>query len=224
MTEYNNNILLVDKVYSAIKQRIVSGEYLPGKRLVEAELTEDFNVSRVTLREAMRRLVADNLVVLIPNSGIKVKELSYKEIVDIYAVRETVEALAARLAAQAGYDRLHNLKSICARGAEAVKQKDRISHRTLNNLFHREVALVSRNEALIQIIDRLSTQIIGNQYVALMSDLDLEYSQINHQDIYEAILAGNGDRAESAMRDHIRSGRKFISSYWPESIKEQYNF
>lgn len=224
MKEYNNSFLLVDKVYYAIKERIISGEYLPGRRLVESELTEDFKVSRVTLREALRRLVADNLVVLVPNSGIKVKELSYKEIVDIYFVRETVEPLAARLAAQAGHKRLHNLKSICLRGAEAVKQKDRMSHRALNKLFHREITLVAGNEALIQIIDRLSNQIIGNQFVALVSDFDLEYSQFSHQEVFEAILAGDGDKAEINMRDHIRNGRKFILSYWPGSVKEQYNF
>ena len=205
-------MLLVEKVYLEIKKLILSGDYLPGRRLVEAELTRKFNVSRVTLREALRRLVADDLVVLIPNKGIHVRELTYKEKEDIYTVRETVEGLAARLAAQVPENRLNNLKKICLEGAAAVSQKDRKSHRTLNNQFHFEVALVTENEALIKIIERLSTQIIGSQHIALMSDLDLEISQRSHEAILQAILKRDGDEAESLMRDHIRTGRKFILS------------
>lgn len=208
-------VLLVEKIYSEIKKRIVAGKYLPGRHLVEAELTEEFNVSRVTLREALRKLVADELVVLIPNSGIRVKELSYKEIADIYAVREAVESLAAKLASQIPKGRLENLKMICSRGATAVLRKDRMEHRSLNHMFHLELAMVTGNETLYKIIERLSTQIIGNQFVALMSDLDLETSQQSHEEITAAVMAGDGEKAETAMRNHIRTGRKFILLNWP---------
>ena len=215
-------VLLVEKVYSEIKNRIVSGEYLPGRRLVEAELTEDFNVSRVTLREALRRLIADELVVLIPNSGIRVRELSYKEIVEIYTVRENVEALAARLSAQLPNDSLNDLKEICSKGAASVWKKDRTNHRSLNNQFHMEIAFVTGNETLIKIIERLNTQIIGNQYISLMSDLDLEISQNSHEEIVEAICAGDGSKAESLMRNHIRNGQQFILSCVPEREKSRF--
>ncbi len=220
----SRKVLLVEKIYSDIKKKIVSGEYLPGRRLVEAELTEEFNVSRVTLREALRRLVADDLVALIPNSGARVREFSYKEIMDIYTVREAVEPLAARLASQAPDERLDNLKAICLKGAAAVSKKDRRSHRTLNNLFHLELALITENDTLIKIIERLTTQIIGNQFIALMSDLDLEISQKSHEDIVEAILAGDGDKAESATHNHIRTGRKFILSCWPDIEIADFNY
>lgn len=209
-------VLLVEKIYSEIKKRIVSGKYLPGRHLVEAELTEEFNVSRVTLREALRKLVADELVVLIPNSGIRVKELSYKEITDIYSVREAVESLAAKLASQVPKDRLENLKMICSRGAAAVLKKDRMEHRSLNHMFHLELAMVTGNETLYKIIERLSTQIIGSQFIALMSDLDLEISQKSHEEIIAAIMESNGEKAKTAMENHIRAGRKFILSYWPD--------
>lgn len=209
-------VLLVEKIYSEIKKRIVSGKYLPGRHLVEAELTEEFNVSRVTLREALRKLVADELVVLIPNSGIRVKELSYKEITDIYSVREAVESLAAKLASQVPKDRLENLKMICSRGATAVLKKDRMEHRSLNHMFHLELAMVTGNETLYKIIERLSTQIIGSQFIALMSDLDLEISQKSHEEIIAAIMESKGEKAKAAMENHIRAGRKFILSYWPD--------
>ncbi|MDO9534907.1 MAG: GntR family transcriptional regulator [Bacillota bacterium] len=214
-------VLLVEKIYTEIKKRIVSGEYLPGRRLVEAELTEDFNVSRVTLREALRRLIADDLVVLIPNSGIRVRELSYKEIVEIYTVRATVEALAARLAAQLPNNSLNDLTEICSKGAAAVWKKDRMNHRSLNNRFHMELAFVTGNETLIKIIERLNAQIIGNQFISLMSDSDLEISQNSHEEIVEAIFAGDGGKAESLMHGHIRSGLNFILSCVPESVKNR---
>jgi DNA-binding GntR family transcriptional regulator len=75
--------------------------------------------------------------------------------------------------------------------------------------------MVTGNETLYKIIERLSTQIIGNQFVALMSDLDLETSQQSHEEITAAVMAGDGEKAETAMRNHIRTGRKFILLNWP---------
>lgn len=205
-------ILLVDKIYSDIKKRIISGKYLPGRRLVEAELKEEFNVSRVTLREALRRLIVDDLVVLVPNKGIHVRELSHKEIIDIYTVRESLEGLAARLAAEMPRKRLKNLQLICSKGAVAVLEKNRMNHRALNSRFHMELAQVTENNILIKIIERLSTQIIGSQFISLMTDQDMEISQQTHEKILEAILAGDGDSAELIMRNHIKNGREFILS------------
>lgn len=203
-------MLLVEKVYLEIKKLILAGEYLPGKRLIEEELAKKFQVSKVTLREALRRLIVDDLVVLIPNRGIQVKELSYKEKEDIYIIRERVEGLAAWLAAQVPKKRLYKLEKICLEGAVAVSKRDRNRHRTLNNQFHREVASVADNEALIKIIERLNTQIIGDEHLALMSDLDLENSQKDHEQILQAILGRDSEKADLLMRDHIRNGLKYI--------------
>lgn len=209
-------VLVVDRVYSEIKKRILSGVYLPGMHLVEADLTTELNVSRVTLREALRRLVADELVELIPNSGVWVRKFKYNDIEDFYAVREQIEGLAARLVAHVPNEALHNLKAICDEGAKAVEKKDRLQHRRLNNVFHQILAEKTGNRILVRTLERLNIPMIANQFMPVISDSDLEESQHNHEELLEAVYNNDGERAELIMRNHVRKGRDFVLSCFPE--------
>lgn len=212
-------VLVVEKVYNEVKKRILSGEYLPGMHLVEAELTAEFKVSRVTMRDALRRLVADELVDSVPNSGMRVRRLSYEDILELYIVREVIEGLSARLAAQLTHDKLKNLQDICVESAAAVSKKDRLQHRYLNNRFHQELALATGNRTLVKILDRLKTQMIGNQFMPLMTDEDIEISQRDHETMLKVIMAGDGEEAEKIMRRHIKAGLDFVRSCFPEGTK-----
>lgn len=212
----NRKVLVVEKVYNEVKNRILSGQYLPGMHLVEAELTAEFKVSRVTMRDALRRLVADELVDSVPNSGMRVKRLSYEDILELYAVREVIEGLSARLAAQLPAEKLVNLQDICIKGADAVARKDRLEHRHLNNLFHQELALATGNRTLVKILERLKTQMIGNQFMPLMTDEDIAISQRDHETMIKVIMAGDGEQAEKIMRKHIKTGRDFALSCIPK--------
>jgi DNA-binding GntR family transcriptional regulator len=91
----------VDRVVEGLRAGILGGRYVPGQHLIEADLTRDFNVSRGPLREAFRRLSAEGLLQIVPNRGALVRQLSYREIVEIFQIRSGLEPLAARLAALA---------------------------------------------------------------------------------------------------------------------------
>lgn len=208
----SNNVLLVEKVYLDIRNKILSGEYPPGMRLVETELAKEFQVSRVTMREALRRLVVDDLVDLIPNSGIRVRKLSYQDIVDLYDVREPLEALTARLAAQAPPEKLVELQELCLEGSVAAVNRDRFAHRLLNNRFHQTMAAVTGNRTLLRVLERLNLQMVASQFISFMRDTDFDESQQAHDDLIRAILAGDGDKAELIMRLHIKRGREFALS------------
>ncbi len=214
----SNNVLLVEKVYMDIRNKILSGEYPSGMHLVEAELTKEFKVSRVTMREASRRLVVDDLVDLIPNSGVRVRRLSYQDVIDLYAVREPLEALAARLAAQAPPDKLKDLQMICSEGAAATARRDRINHRFLNNQFHLTLAAVTGNRTLVRVLERLNLQIVASQFMSFMRDEDFDISQHDHEELLKAIFAGYSDKAELIMRLHIKKGREFALSCLPRDL------
>lgn len=200
---------IVEKVYAQIKNNILTGEFLPGTHLVEANLAAKFKVSRVTIRDAFRRLTYDELVDLKPNSGVWVRRLSYDEIVDLYAVREPLEILAARLTAEQPRERLQEIVDICSEGSKLVIELDRISHKSLNRRFHRAVAAVTGNQILIKLLERLNTQMIANQFMPVMKDEDIITSVRDHEKILAAALAGDCDQAEEIMRNHIRQGREF---------------
>src|SRR5262245_36913428 len=103
-------VLAVHRVYQALRDRIVGGEILPGMHLVEGDVTADFGVSRGTVREALRRLSADDLVELIPHRGARVRRLSRRDVEELYVVREAIECVAARLAAEGPAEELVALR------------------------------------------------------------------------------------------------------------------
>lgn len=90
----------VDAVVETIRQGIMSGRFAPGQRLIMSDLLREIAYSRSTLREAFRRLEADKLVTFIPNRGFCVQRLDPDEMRDLYRIREQLEGLAARLAAE----------------------------------------------------------------------------------------------------------------------------
>lgn len=133
---------VVDQVYKAIKKRICGGDYLPGMHLVEADMTKEFNVSRVTVRDALRRLTIDGLVEFIPNRGIRVHQLSYKDVMDIYTVRESLEGLSARLAAEKPKEALLTLREVLE-SEEKTEPNAIIQQIRLNIIFHAAIARIS---------------------------------------------------------------------------------
>src|SRR5258708_18534023 len=91
---------LRDMAYEALKKRIIEVDLQPGERLVERDLADELKVSRIPLREALRRLAAEGLVVLVPHRGALVSPFTPADVRDLFDVRESLEVLAARLAAE----------------------------------------------------------------------------------------------------------------------------
>ena len=85
-------------IFDTLKQRIISGKYEPGKRLIANDLAEEFDISRMPVREALTRLASTGLVELIPYKGAIVNELTAEDFVEIFYIRSVLEGLAARLA------------------------------------------------------------------------------------------------------------------------------
>lgn len=200
----------VDRVYNEIKKRICRGELFPGTRLVESDLTTELQVSRVTIRPALRRLLADELVELIPHRGIRVRQLSYKDVMDIYTVREYNEGLAARLAAEQPKDTLEPIKEAFLASEQAVEADDIRRHTEVNTIFHGAIAKASGNSRLISILDKMNASLLVFQFMSYFWKVNAAQTQKFHKEILTAILDGDGDRAESLMRAHIRDNKEMI--------------
>ena len=113
------NMTLADRVFGQIQDAIVKGELKSGVKMSEAELTARYGVSRGPLREALRRLEARKLLTRIPHVGVRVVALTIEDVLQMYQVREVLEGMAARLAAQHATDEeVQSLKQLL------VKLKD----------------------------------------------------------------------------------------------------
>lgn len=200
----------VDRVYDEIKTRICRGELLPGTRLVESDLTAELKVSRVTTRPALRRLISDGLVELIPHRGIRVRQASYQEVMDVYTVREYHEGLAARLAAQQPKEKLIPVQEAFLASELALEENDLRRHTELSTIFHSSIAVASGNSILVSILDRMNSSLIVFQFMDYFRRVNLTQAQRFHHQILTAILAGDGDQAESLMRAHVRSNKEVI--------------
>jgi DNA-binding GntR family transcriptional regulator len=204
----------VDHVVASTREAILTGRMALGQRLVEADLTQAFGVSRASIREAFQRLSAEGLISIAPNRGAVVRRLSPQEIADRYVIRENLESLAARLAAGRIAEADNRARLLAALPTSEEKAAGHaVAHRASNFRFHRAVAALSGNSQLAALVEQLwlpatvsaAWDAIGdpNQWVASLRE---------HPDIADAILAGNASAAATRMKDHLRAGCKRILS------------
>jgi len=197
---------VVEYAIGAIRHGILEGHYAPGQRLIEGELTETLGVSRGPLREALRRLAADGLVEIEPFRGAAVSRLTRAELANTLTVREALEGLAARLAAER-IDEAGN-RATAAAAMTALKRASStpqpLSYLEENDHFHQIIIELSGNDILGRQIAQLQLPTLRSAFFRLF-DPALQASSIaQHREILEAIVAGDAGRAERAMRNHIR--------------------
>lgn len=202
----------VDHVVARLRQGILEGRYVPGQRLIARDLTEDIGVSRGPIREALWRLAAEGLIELVPNRGAVVRHLSRKQVKDLFQVRENLEGLAARLAAQR-IDEGTN-RALFDKVWDQVRYKGRELPWNLfikqNRLYHHTIVAIGGNEQLCSLIEYLQLPIVMFQIGQAMQPENADISHQDHARVAEAILAGNADAAEQAMRAHLRRSHEWI--------------
>lgn len=191
---------------------IQTGRFVPGQRLVEADLTAELGVSRGLLREAFRRLSAEGLIEIVPNRGALVRRLSMTETMELFDIRLELEALAARLAAG-------NVADPCVRerferqieqiwnDAPRFSTSDYIAE---NRRFHGAVFEAAGNRQLINLNRQLQLSLIMAQIsTALTADVMMQ-SLSEHRAIASAILGRDEKAADRAVRVHLARARDFV--------------
>lgn len=201
-----------DLVAQALLEGIKSGRYVPGQRLIEADLTVELEVSRGPVREALKRLAAEGVVRLIPNRGAYIRKLTRREVTDILTIQETLTALAARLAAeniaqgdnrarfQDAYDRL--IGSRDRPDASAVLDE--------RARFYETLVRIGDNRELPRFVPIPQTNLLRTQMSQFVSTRDRERQYKEYESLAKHILAGNAAGAETLMQRHIRNTRLSI--------------
>lgn len=201
------NETIVEHVIRSIREAIRQGDLKAGERLVVADVAGSYGVSPGPVREAIRRLAGEGYLEFTPHKGASVRVYSEREVREIFQTREALEGYAARLAAEniqrADYSaklrdchrRLHEARDIL--GPEFVDARQD---------FHDVLYEIAGNSVLAEAASRLTYPIHRAIFSRLMGVERAMASLREHDGIIDAILAGDGVKAERLMRAHLRNG------------------
>lgn len=153
-------------VYEQLKMQILTGKITPGTRMMEVDLADNMGVSRTPVREAIRKLEKEGLVVIEPRRGAYVSDISVKEMVDTLVVREDMEGLAAFLASQTiTGEEIEELETITAGYSDAIasgRMEDIIHY---DEAFHRRIVELSGNKTLIKLFETVQELALRFRYL-----------------------------------------------------------
>jgi DNA-binding GntR family transcriptional regulator len=193
-----------------LREAILTGRYAPGAHLVQDDLADAFGVSRIPLREALRRLEGEGLVVISPNRGAVVRGLAPKDVVDLYDLRIALESLAVRRAAERYADLREVTKLRHAQARQAIASRNLSALFRLDRDFHADVAAASDNHQLVESLGALWSQIMRMMH-AYFEAGDYPVDTWNdHESIANAIAHGEADRAAERLSSHLSGSRDRI--------------
>ncbi len=179
--------------------------------MMEVELAEDMGVSRTPVREAIRKLEKEALVVIEPRKGAYVSDISVKEMVDTLVVREELEALAASLAAKRiTQEELDGLDRKVVEYTEAIASGDMEQIIHADESFHHRIVGLSGNKALIQLFGSVQELSLRFRYLYYEDFSRYENMPVEHKRIVEAIRSGDSDAARTVSDNHVKKLKDFV--------------
>ncbi len=191
-TDAHSGTATVDRVVAALRHDVVEGRLLPGAPLRDQHLADRFGVSRNTVRDALRLLVAEGLVVSRLHAGSAVRRLQPEDVRDIYAARRVVEGSAVQLSALAREDRLHAVEVAAARGERAVKRQQWTEAGTASLEFHQAL------------VDLAHSPRLSAFFATIFAQLRLAFAEMDDEEAFQASwIPRDGQIAE-----HLLSGRR----------------
>ncbi len=189
---------LKDKAYKYIKDKIISCEYQPGDFLDEKTLIEEINSSRTPIREALNKIEQENLIKIIPKKGVIVTEISLKDILDIYQLRELIEPSAIiEFGHTYSEEKLTEFKNYFA-----DEKLNPIDFYKTDDMFHAYITEIYNNNYITELMETVRVQ---NQRLRILTGTphDITPSRREHIDIIDNIISKNYKSAAKAMKEHI---------------------
>lgn len=211
-----------ESLSAELKNRILNGVYGFGQRLIEMDLAAEFDVGRGRVREAFRMLMGEGYLEFVANRGVLVRRYSRNEMISIGRIREVLEGLAARLAAERDLndDERAALLDVQRRMDEAEGSGNLVEFNQGNHDFHRLIEDLAGNALLATFIDRVRIPLVRLQLPRSFAVDSVTRSNLDHRTISMAILSGSPDAAEAAMRAHVRAGNAHISSLPKDAFRD----
>ena len=208
----NDFLPLRDVVFNTLRQAILRGELQPGERLLEIHLANKLGVSRTPIREAMRKLELEGLVLMIPRKGAVVAEITEKSLRDVLEVRKALEELAVKLACEKIQDEeIDELKAAAKEFENALKSGDVTVFAEADVKFHDIIYRTTDNQRLIQLLYNLREQMYRYRVEYLKRKDSHEVLLAEHQRIIETIEKRDEKSAVEAVCTHIDNQVEAVS-------------
>ncbi|MDD6283138.1 MAG: GntR family transcriptional regulator [Oribacterium sp.] len=219
----NEYLPLRDLVFNTLRQAILKGELKPGERLMEIQLAEKLGVSRTPIREAIRKLELEGLVLMIPRKGAEVAKISHKSLQDVLEVRGALEELATDLACQRITDEeLESLRKAEAHFKQVVSSGgNEMQIAEADEAYHDIIYNASGNKKLVQMINNLREQMYRYRLEYIKDEAKRGTLISEHEKILEAIRLRDIIRAKALMKEHIDNQEMTVSRNLEEGEEEE---
>ena len=206
---------MANVIATSLEEDIVLGRRHPRERLVEQDLCDRFNTHRGDVRLALFELEKKGIVQRIPNRGAIVRDLTPREVMEIYAVREEVEAMAARiLPFPVAASDIAKLDRIQEKHGAVIDDDDMLAVFYANLNFHQTLFGLCGNTCLIETIRQLEQKVYGIRFYANAVPEALERARRDHLDMIKALRASHRDDLIELMRQHLKpSPQAYIRAY-----------
>ena len=201
---------LREVVFHTLRKAIIQGELQPGERLMEVTLANKLGVSRTPVREAIRMLELEGLVVMIPRKGAEVAKITVRDLKDALEVRMAIDSLSVKLACERlDEDDKTEIKQACV-AFRAVKSGNVQAIVEGDERFHNTIYRASKNQKLITIAMNLREQVYRYRF-EYVKDFSYHENLIReHDQITEAILKGDVETAQKIMKEHIYNQEQIV--------------
>lgn len=208
----NEYLPLRDVVFNTLRQAILKGELEPGERLMEIQLAERLGVSRTPIREAIRKLELEGLVLMVPRKGAEVAKISEKNLRDVLEVRRSLEELAIELACQRmSPEEIKELENAQIAFVAAVKSGDAMRIAEGDEAYHDVIYSGTQNLRLVQIINNLREQMYRYRLEYIKDAGKRQVLVHEHENIMRAIRDHRVQEAKDAIREHIENQEITVS-------------
>lgn len=198
---------LVDRM----RPLIVESQLVPGSKVPEKALCEQFSVSRTPMREALKVLAAEGLVRLEPNRGAWVTEVTIEEVNEVFPILTVLEALSGELAcAQISDVEVKHVRDLHEQMLESYRARDLASYFRANQEIHHAILLAARNETLTNSCQALSARMQRARYVANMSENRWAAAVTEHEEIIAALEARDGSQLSAVLVQHMKNKQESV--------------
>ena len=205
--------LLNDVAYERIKEKIILLELPPASLIDEAALAKELDVGLTPVRQALRRLAMENLVLILPRRGTLVADLNLSDLHKIFEMRLELEALAAQLAtARATTIQISAMETLLEETEPLLESHDNARLLEADHRLHALIAQAAHNEFLADTLDWLYGHIRRLWNLSLDRVTGLPEGVREHREIFRAIQAGEGERAAALMRAHVNHFQQEVAT------------
>lgn len=213
MENYMENAYLPlrDVVFKTLRQAILTGELKPGERLMEIHLANKLGVSRTPIREAIRQLELEGLVIMVPRKGAQVASITEKSMRDVLEVRLALEKLAVELACSRISDEYKGkLEETLVEFEKATETGDASAIAKADVAFHDAIFVATGNMRLGQMVNNLAEQMYRYRFEYIKDESGHKRLKDEHRRIYSAIIEGDVSRAMEEISVHIKNQEESI--------------